>query len=365
MRLVFSIIIICITFLNGSAQESKPVYFENTGNDLVRFYFDSNYYLVDKNCEYKSIERVASFDASSSKFIGSFTDFDLNGHPILEGNYIDGKKSGIFKAYHPNGSLKWESTFVDNKPQGEWRYYYPDGQLMMLVDFGTDYIKVMEFIDTRGRKLVENGNGRFDFKVPFQGYNPYGFPFVKQKGQLKDGVPDGVWQIYYEADKVRDLVAEEVYYRGIFKSGYDLINDYEYQSPVFSILPIENFFRAEKFISKGCNYDEIAGYNAYLSDYLTNSFESFETVAPFEQEFEYTVQVSKDGNPSKLHVTQDLPYELSRTFGLVLKGVERYIPSFVNAEYIQDEVTVNGKVNSNAEGKLIFHSLKISRKNEQ
>ncbi|WP_156305298.1 toxin-antitoxin system YwqK family antitoxin [Sphingobacterium endophyticum] len=358
-------ILLLLLGLLGNAQDKRPVYFETSGDKLVRFYFDSNYYLVDKECEFKSIERLASFDAGSSKFIGSFTDFDAAGKPILEGAYLDGKKTGLFKAYHPNRSIKWEVFFENDKPHGDWKYYYPDGHLMMRVNFGEDYVKIIEFLDTRGKKMVEDGDGRFEFKVPFQGYNPYGYPFVKQKGRLKEGVPDGIWQIFYEADKAADLVAEEVYYRGVFKSGYDLINETEYDAPVFSVLPYEAFFRAEKFISKGCNYDEIAGYNSYLTNFFNEPFKSFEIGRPLDDEFEYTVQVNKDGNPSKVEMIRDVPVEISKPFKLVLNSVERYIPSFVNGEYIPDELTVKGRVSLNEEGRINFHSLKIARKNEQ
>ena len=364
MKILSSILFFIVIFLDSFAQDRNPVFFEKSGENLVRFYFDSNYYLVDRDCEFKSIERVASFDPASSKYVGSFTDFDLDGRPILEGSYVDGKKSGYFKAYHPNRSIKWETTFVDDRPQGNWNYYYPDGELMMVVEFASDYVKIREFIDTRGRKVVDEGNGRFEFNVPFQGYNPYGYPFVKHKGKLRDGVPDGIWQIYYTADKLSDLVAEEAYYRGVFKSGYDIINETEYSSPIFSLLPVENFLRAEKFISKACNYDEIAGYNSYLADFLTQPFNSFELRSPIEDNFEYKIQVSKDGNPSKLEIIDDVPEEISRPFRMVLNSVERYIPSFANGEYIEDEITVKGKISSDESGKIQFHSLNIARKNE-
>ena len=351
--------------MDSFAQVQKHVFFESAGEKLVRFYFDSNYYLVDKDCEFKSIERLASFDIGSSTFIGSFTDFDNRGKPILEGTYVNGEKSGLFKAYHPNGTIKWETNFVNNLPQGDWKYYYPDGKLMMRAEFTTDYAKIMEYIDNNGRKLVQNGNGRFEFKIPIQGYNPYGYPFVKQKGKLKDGVPDGYWQIFYEADKISDLAAEEMYYKGIFKSGYDLFNESEYKSPIFSLLPPENFFRAERLISKNCNYDEIAGYTAYLTEKLTSPFNSYVAKGAINDEFEYTVQVNKDGNPSKIEVIKDVSEEISKPFRYILSTVERYIPSFLNGEYVEDQLTVKGKLSLNESGKIYVHSIQIIRKNEQ
>ena len=257
MKRLIGIILLNLCILTGIAQSQKQVFFESAGDKMVRFYFDANYFLVDKDCEFKTIERLAGFDGSTNKYIGSFTDFDVQGKPLLEGSYSNGERSGLFKAYHPNGVIKWEVNFVNNIPLGDWKYYYPDGKLLMRVEFSPESAKIMEFYDTRGRAMVQEGNGRFEFRTPVQGYNPYGYLFVRQKGRLKGGVPDGYWQIFYEAGKISDLIAEEIYDKGIFKGGSDLINEREYKTPIFSLLPPENFFSAERFISKNCNFDEI------------------------------------------------------------------------------------------------------------
>ena len=364
MKKIVGFIILSIGFLSVYAQQQKHVFYETAGDSLIRFYFDDNYYLVDKDCEFKSIERLTSFDLSSNKFIGSFTDFDSEGKPILEGSYKDGIRSGLFKAYHPNGAIKWECYFEDGLPRGNWKYYYPDQKLMMRVAFTRESAKIMEFYNTKGRATVIKGNGRFEFRVPIQGYNPYGYPFVKQKGRLKDGVPDGYWQIFYEADKISDLIAEETYVKGVFKAGVDLIHERQYNKPNYSLIPVEKFYLAERFISKNCNYDEIAGYNEYLMELLTAPFRSYRIEMPIEDRFEYQVRVNKDGKPSKLEVIDDVPQVISKFFLDVLSTVERYIPSFADGEYIDDELHITGTVSQNKNGSVYFHSIHIQRKNE-
>jgi len=364
MRIILTILLLAMYVLPNQAQEAKPVYFESAGEGMLRFYFDDNYFLVDKYCEFKRIERLASFDVSTSQLIGSFTDFDNNGNLILEGTYVKGEKSGLFKAYHPNRAIKWEVNFVDNKPLGDWNFYYPDGKLMMRVEYTPTFARIMEYIDTWGRKGIENGNGRFEFKVPFQGYNPYGYPFVLHKGKLKNGSPDGYWKIYFLSGKQEDLVAEELYEKGGLLKGYDLIKEIEYRSPKYSILPQENFFRGEMLTYKPCTFDDISGYNTYLTDYLFDMFEFLKVVKPIEGDFEYKVTVEKEGDPSQLEMIKDVPKELSRSLRNVLNSVERYIPSFVNGEYIQDELTVKGSLATNEHGRIYFYGISISRKNE-
>lgn len=51
-----------------SRKLKKEVFFENASNGLVRFHFDKHYYLVDKNCPFKSIERLSQFIVSKKMF---------------------------------------------------------------------------------------------------------------------------------------------------------------------------------------------------------------------------------------------------------------------------------------------------------
>src|SRR5690554_3978617 len=97
---------------------NTPVFYGRISGETVRFFYDDHYYLVDKECEFKAIERVGRYDFQQQVFIGGFADFDNHGRLILEGNYVDGRKEGNFKAYHPNGQLKWQTSYVQGDPRG-------------------------------------------------------------------------------------------------------------------------------------------------------------------------------------------------------------------------------------------------------
>lgn len=360
--------IICLFLvlsLGIKAQETKPQYFELAENNEVRFFFDKSYYLVDKNCEFFSIERIAKFDPKTSLFIGAFTDYDLQGRVIMEGEYKQGIKSGLFRAYHPNGQLKWEVTFEQGKPNGDWAFYYPDGKPLMTINILDDSGKLMDYWTPTGSQAIKEGNGKYDFKIPFQGYNPYGYPFVRQRGIIRNGKPAGYWKIYFEDDKGSVLVAEEIYDKeGNFKSAFDLYTESDYDKPRYPLSPIEQFSRAESLVSKDCSFDEHADFTQYLASSLTKSFEMLELTDFSLYNLEYTVQITKQGIPRKIDIKSKINREFDYYFEQAVDRIENYLPSFKNGEYVDDEITVKVIAQPTANGGILFHSVKIIRKAE-
>lgn len=122
------------------AQEIQ--YREPASKGYMRFFYDDNYYLVDKDCEFKAIERVAQYDTITFKFNGEFKDFLSNGRLILHGAYKNGIKHGNYTAYHPNGEIKWETVYVEGKESGEWKYYYPDGKPLLVLSLAEDDFRI-------------------------------------------------------------------------------------------------------------------------------------------------------------------------------------------------------------------------------
>ncbi|WKK58496.1 toxin-antitoxin system YwqK family antitoxin [Sphingobacterium sp. BN32] len=352
----------------ATAQEAKSVYFERTADSLIRFYYDMNYYLVDKNCEFKAIERVADFDVRTSKFVGKLVDYYPNGHRMLEGSYVDGRKEGLFTAYHPNMQIKWRATFVNNVPQGDWEYFYPDGKPLMTVNYSSTGSKMVHYYDQRGVQRVKDGDGSYNFRVPYPGYNPYGFPFIRFKGKFKAGLPNGLWSIFYENDKRSELAAVENYQNNRLVRAEDYFTGEVYKTQRFPIIPMVDFTRAEAIISKQCNYDDFSGFLIYLIDYFNNSFSNIQFPALNELSFSYEVDLSKDGVKRKIKII-DNPFasneELANAFEQVVSSMEYYPASFKQGEYIADKLVVNGKIMIDENKTLGFHSITIERENEQ
>ena len=364
MRAVILLCWMILGTLSTIAQPSQTVFLETVNATTVRFFFDENYFLVDKDCVFKSVERVAGFDVTSSQLDGRFTDFDQQGNVILEGNYRNGRKEGLFQAYHPNGVKKWETRFLNNLPVGLWEYYYPDGRPMLTLEVDSTQTQILSYTDRRGRPRVKNGSGLYDFKIPMQGYNPYGYSFLRYRGRLKDGKPNGYWEIFFQSeDQQSERVAEEEYKNGRLQSGMDLIQQAPYRSLRYNFLPFESFVRGETLISKQCSYDDFSGFTLYLANHLTTAFAQATTPPANEQTFELVFQVSVAGETSSWLTTKSINEEMDQAILLVLQSVDYFVPSVKNDVLIDDKITLSGVVSADERGQLEFHSLSIGREN--
>ncbi|TJZ59758.1 hypothetical protein FAZ15_12720 [Sphingobacterium olei] len=361
--------------LGWAQQDSvrKTVYFEAAPEGLVRFFFDQNYYLVEKNCPFKHIERVAGFIPSKNQFHGEFKDFGPNGHILLSGNYVNGKKDGIFKAYHPNGKLKWETTFKDGEYLGEWNYYYPDGKPLLFLEFDTADYAIKHMWDQKGKQIVTNGEGRYDFTMPIIGFTEHGFTFYNRKGKIKKGKPDGIWQVMLgDKQKTNYYIGEEYYENGIRRrvhQVYDFFNYYRASLTnlnEFSILPNDYFGLAELLLSKNCSFDDFSGFSIYLAKRFMTARKpsNFQLDDNFETTIQYKVAVSLRDEPKVIDIKfpDSISSDTKDALETIIKDVPYYLPSYKDGQEIDDILTVTFSI-ANSPKELIFHSVRINREN--
>lgn len=355
----------------AAAQVDSPTrdtLFEQAPQGLVRFYFDDHYFLVDKDCAFKSIERVSQFVVAKNVFHGEFRDFDRNGKVILTGSYNQGVKEGQFKAYHPNGTLKWEADFSNNTPRGEWKYYYPDGKPMLIVTYDTTGGRITSFWDRIGRQRVTDGEGNYMFKMPFEFYNEYGYPFFERKGKIRNGVPVGYWTTHLVDQRNKKvLFTEEVYDKnGMLTEGYNLFLDAGYKVPL-TIIPSQAFFTAERLMSKPCSFDDYSGFNSYLSDKLNSAFPASPSHKNIADEFAYKVALDSEGVPEIITLSKRLQTEdINKYLEMVIKDIPFYFPSLdEQGQPIPDTLTVSGKLSTNEVGAFTFHSIQIEREKQR
>jgi antitoxin component YwqK of YwqJK toxin-antitoxin module len=345
-------------------QDIKPVYFEKVSDSLMRFYYDNFYYLTEKDCQFKSIERVAGFDKESNTFNGDFKDFGPNGHVALTGSYKKGLKSGPFKAYHPNGIVKWEVSFIDNQAQGEWKFYYPDGQPMLILLYQGSGLKIMSFWNQKRKQLIQDGNGVYDFTLPFEGYTEYGYPFLKRRGKVVNGLPEDRWTVQFVDEKKNAVLAAEEYYRaGALVRGDDYFKDESYSSAQFPLLPMEYFLRSEFLIFKKCNFDDYSNFTNYLKEKIEKGFEDFRlTNGIVAGEFEYTVKLSSDGDPKSTEFPKRIEdHDTQVVLMRIVNDVPYYFPSLKDGQPVNDNIVISGRLEKNASGGVDIHSLTIKR----
>lgn len=346
-------------------QEEKPVYFEQVDSGLTQFYFDEHYFLVDKFCQFKAIERVGKYDLELKSFDGAFTDYNNDGEAILTGNYANGKKEGPFTSYFANGQVNWTATFKDGEPVGVYRYNYPDGLPMMDIMYEDDGAYIQNFWDTRRRQRVVDGNGKYAFSVKAEGYNEYGYAYIRYQGNIKGGKPDGHWDLFLVYEKNESYYAGyEKFKEGKFTTGYDEIKGEPYfKNSRLQIGPSLFFVQAENMVSKLCSIDENQDFSLFLINRLEASFALYDASSIETERLEVQAEIDKSGTLRGLEVIKGFPDEdVDALLEKAFKSVDYWIPSYADGEYIDDNFLITSDVMVDGETKqLKFYNLRITR----
>lgn len=348
--------------------DSATTYFEPLTDGNTQFYFDEHYFLVDKDCQYKTIERIGKYDIPLKNFDGAITDYNNDGQVILTGNYSGGKKEGLFTAYFANGETKWLITFKDDKPFGLATYNYPDGLPMLTIRYEADQAFVQDFWDTRRRQQVKDGNGRFEFAVKAEGYNEYGYTYTKYQGNIKAGKPNGNWDIFLVYDnQEQDYAGYERFEEGTFKAGYDELNGglpYNNASRL-QIGPSLFFLQAEHMMSKRCTIDENQDFSMFITKRLEKVFALYDArnVITKPTKVEIEAKVNKTGTLRGLEIVDGLSNdEVDKIMKRALANISYWIPSYADENYIDDvfHIKVDTMVDEET-GQLKFYNLTIER----
>lgn len=118
---------------------------------------------------------------------------------IEEGNYIHGRKSGVWIKYHKDGkTVKLKGEYSDNRPMGQYSRYYSNGKIKEKGAFGNEYYS---------NELIRyHKNGKIAFTATFDGKGNasgvvkhfYANGNLQAEYQLKNGVAEGVVSQYHE-----------------------------------------------------------------------------------------------------------------------------------------------------------------------
>jgi hypothetical protein len=164
-------LVICMIVFGGFAVQAQTQY---------SYYFDNDINLVKKSHavfvgvgEYgNGLFELKVFDKKSKKLLilehftdsslqlsnGLFASFLPNGNKNWEGNYLMGKRDGLWKEWNWTGQVIDSSLFKDGTKIGETAYsYYPSGKLMSKeVSSGKDSIVASIFFDEKGKEITPN-----------------------------------------------------------------------------------------------------------------------------------------------------------------------------------------------------------------
>jgi antitoxin component YwqK of YwqJK toxin-antitoxin module len=130
-------------------------------------------------------------------------------------NYDKGQLEGPAYIFYPNGLVKERGSFQKNQRFGIWEYYYDNGQRERTLQYNDGQPGLIDCYTRDGVALAQNGTGRFEgFIAPAM---PRNVIEMYAKGGVKDGVPDGEWDLYLK--QMEGPANTEYFSKGRFRRG--------------------------------------------------------------------------------------------------------------------------------------------------
>lgn len=128
---------------------------------------------------------------------------DSIGRKIYEGQFTDGKPTGIFRYYYPDGKLKTESAFSFGGRKAKSVSYYPNGRKMASGNyFDEKKDSVWQFFSEIDGVLLSEENYHLGVKDGFsKTYFPGGG--LAELMSWKNGIKSGPWEQYFSDGKIK------------------------------------------------------------------------------------------------------------------------------------------------------------------
>ena len=146
---------------------------------------------------------------------------------IQEGNYVDGKKEGLWKTYYSEGGIKSEITYQHGEKYGKAIIYFENGNIaeegVWLIDKWVNKYKA--YYKNGKLSFVWNYN-ESGMRSGYQRYY-YENGKIKIEGEWENGKEKGIIREYYSDGSLR---SEKIFNAG--KTGKDSITIYEIKEKI-------------------------------------------------------------------------------------------------------------------------------------
>ncbi len=116
-----------------SPPKSLDEIIKQMNGDTLMIYYSTNRTMVRPICA--SIIRITRIDTALPGFIGHFVDYYRDSTRAVEGNYMKGKKEGVFTLFYSNGQIEETGSYQNNEKTGVWNYFYEDGKRKQVFEF--------------------------------------------------------------------------------------------------------------------------------------------------------------------------------------------------------------------------------------
>ncbi|MFD2563676.1 hypothetical protein [Aquimarina rubra] len=203
---IFLIIILCAQM--SFAQQGFEPCFRFVAKDSVRIHLDKEEKPVTQDCAY--FYRLAKVNPENLDIEGPFEDYYIHNDALaVKASVKEGKLEGNSIVYYDNGNKMMEGVYIEGKKTGEWKHWYENGKPSTTYLYKDDQVRILEHYSKNGSLKVKEGNGAFK--------NSRVRRHATIEGKVKDGLPDGIWTL---SDKIRGrVIFKETYRNGAFIRG--------------------------------------------------------------------------------------------------------------------------------------------------
>jgi TonB family protein len=340
------------------------VVLECNSQDIFRLFYNDGWELTSKD-NFIYI-REAEIDLDRLYFNGSVRDFK-NDTLIMEGQYSNNKRNGLFKLFYNNGRLMSVGKYRNDLRDSLWTYFYPNGQIAQKITFnGYDFV-VNEFYNKKGKPLIANGSGKWEH-VYFTEYilNYFGKESIKKEhikveGKFKNYQKDGKWTLTSLED---DKIVQSLDYRnGILKDEPPVIqsqfpDDSSEKHEISSTFQIDTlvfkseirYYETDRFLSLLTGKEVKIKYQK--AGYPYGDVELFEFIAKHirypRQSFENKIEgkvfvkvvIDMEGNKKELSIYKGQTAELNNEALRVLGLIPRWLPAMNNGVAYETSIVI-------------------------
>lgn len=168
---------------------------------------------------YQSGKVRAEGPRSGSRSVGYWRYFSEDGTLQSDGEFVDGKKSGVWTSYYTSGKPSAKGTISNDEPTGEWTYWFEDGKTSSTGSYEQGKKKgTWSTYSSTGKLLTEihYAEGAGEYLEYFENGK------LKTRGLLLEEKREGTWEFYDETGHREGTCTYKAgmgTYYGYFKNG--------------------------------------------------------------------------------------------------------------------------------------------------
>ena len=128
-------------------------YYPNGDKKIIAHYLDGKLHgSLEEYSKDGNLNIIQNYN--NDTLTGNFKRFNKK-NIYMEGQFIKGKRDGVWRYYHKNGKLESTGNFVNDIEDGIWKFYNPNKDLVAKCEFsyGKLIVGSREFYDSDGKKI--------------------------------------------------------------------------------------------------------------------------------------------------------------------------------------------------------------------